>query len=1201
MQRRLVEDDSGLGAAPSAEVPWFAHETDRRLGEEAAAVTPNMRATTEQRMHEQEATPATQHTINLEQVHLQGAHAHRRTMEVIQGDTMVSFTLLQNDTVAENRDEDVVRYFYSSITLHFTGLGMACVDQKEHLVTEVLAQAIQRPTSAVTIVNVTEGSNDGGEFVNVEYQVKSHSTTSHKGIRSLGEYIQPTQPGGAAAAAPLALPALTKYCEVEKWEESRRLQVNNSAAGTTSAVPSNAPMGCLSAPTKPFMSAVQRAAVHLLAPFFWDGSVQIDAFFPTDRSQAGTAEAGRSRWECPLDKQAAFTAPSFSGDTTDYDMSNASAWQGHKGCSCQLGARSNFYTHIRLSEEKQAEMALNNYKLRYASPLNLAFWDWRYPVDDLNAFLKTEQWRSLGRYQEGMVYMTRIDSSDLNKAFIGSYRTVAEAANAQGLDHGHKETTSPKQEGTYELRTTESWYPNEQTFSFDQVGPATCEAPWWYGQYYYAAPYCDSEWNWQVSGEYEWKEIEPYDTVTLTTGANETHTIYMYDSFGDGWSNSVVELYDLLDGSAAASLGSTMVSGTGGGEGNTEEFVLPDPSTMPNIDRINGSVYKQQVVVPGTCANVGVFSNTMIWGVNVFNADGSNMEKPFTCGSIDDGDDAECGFSDLSWSFGSQPTADQWRPTCVGPPTTITYQCNEGNLVCGSCTREEEETLRLELPVRDCAVGCTNAMLGNGHCDAACFVAHCDFDFADCTLPLLSSTLLESFVLNNYHKGAGYIGEEKGDESSSESKSGASTTGAASTSTSGTTSTTASTTTASTTTGSTSQDSPANSSATTAAPTLGLNQSDQSARRLVAASRPRGGSKSGASASSSSSGISAVGGGDTDSNERLLNILPFVDSTLPRFRFRLLGMKNTIVGGVLFTLKRTTSEQCSAGRFDSLQLQCSQSKKDDTSYGADGAFMEASALYNPLLLARLGDYYLNPAHISYDTPDMINPVTKMPYGFEYKQAPESYGGDASSGYHVFFDVNFSEEKTKRLLQYMIDGFYIDQAASELTVKCIAYNGENKVFTMAMFTFTFSPNGPLKIDPFFTTFALPDYSGTTGGFRMLCECGIVILVILNLLGELEEMKQVGFHHYITNFWNAFDLANCSIMLILAVNWVAFYHNQAAPFSPRPRYYVYHDLEAFAHPLALNYTADGEAAEFHGMLKMFFDAENISLFFTGTVCY
>jgi hypothetical protein len=137
-------------------------------------------------------------------------------------------------------------------------------------------------------------------------------------------------------------------------------------------------------------------------------------------------------------------------------------------------------------------------------------------------------------------------------------------------------------------------------------------------------------------------------------------------------------------------------------------------------------------------------------------------------------------------------------------------------------------------------------------------------------------------------------------------------------------------------------------------------------------------------------------------------------------------MQNTIVAGVLFTLKRIENRDCVDGRFNELQPTCGIEEESQAPYGADGAFMEASQLFNPLLLARLDDFYRDPLLKSYSSEHMINPVTKMPFGFEYMPAPAAAGGDEASGFHVFFDVNFSEEKITRLLQYLIDGFYIDE-------------------------------------------------------------------------------------------------------------------------------------------------------------------------------
>ena len=78
--------------------------------------------------------------------------------------------------------------------------------------------------------------------------------------------------------------------------------------------------------------------------------------------------------------------------------------------------------------------------------------------------------------------------------------------------------------------------------------------------------------------------------------------------------------------------------------------------------------------------------------------------------------------------------------------------------------------------------------------------------------------------------------------------------------------------------------------------------------------------------------------------------------------------------------------------------------------------------------------------------------------------------------------------------------------------------------------------------------------------------------------------------------------CVLVLVLTFSWVEFYNSSLKHFNPRSRYYVYHDLEAFAHPLALNYSsASGEPEEFHDMLTMYHDAQGIAKFFTRYAGY
>eukprot|EP00935_MAST-01C_sp_MAST-1C-sp1_P001174 g1174.t1 len=973
-----------------------------------------------------------------------------------EGHTIVEVARQINETLASISGDTELQPLISSVSLRFSGLGLACVDQKLFLVTEVLAQAIQKPTVSVTIVDVTasEGQASSVEDVVVEYWIRTHTTLSHETIMQLGT---------------------DETCVKDPGKR------------------------CTATPTPEFKREVSRTANRLLQPFFWTGKVQVEAL--VTKHDASTD--GVSAWQCEEGHSCAVrTALNFSGDTSDYGYMrydrqiNESSWQSERGCSCKLGGRLNFYAHVNLDalEDTATPLPLQNSdNLQILGGINVALWDWRFPKDELQTFLQDEEWHSYGLYEDGLVYMTRIDPTNLLEHYLGKYDALE---NASSLPEGYTEQSASGagvQKYEYAFTMGYSNYASEQSWGIDlEDGEADCNA------------------NGRLDVAWTSDHSEP---ILLTPGE---HTISLCDSYGDGWTPSSSSFVTVTNG-----LGTTISTHAMTADRYEEQqFTVPEDPTMETYtvppeqwwipmrplsptERVSESVFATQIAVQGSCANIGAFGNSE-WGVR--------LERGT--------EQVELAAENLAWSAGVNPTGDQWRETCIGE-----YNCHEPNIVCGACSREEDDAYRLQLTSaseRECAEGCTNSMLANGACESACFVASCDFDFGDCKLPSETAYASVPFMVRNFNKDASFV-DYLG--------------------------------------------SPVDSSV---AAGRRLKAGGSSASTVTKASGGGGsGSMSSAQGSGSMYGSSdSRTAGSVDKDGLYLGIKPFVDKLKPRYR--LLGLKNTIIGGVLIKLKRSKALPCPRNSFFELQRECVGSVEQDEPYGADGAFMEASSLYNPLLLARMDEFYADPDIKAYNATSLINPVTSMPYGFEYKAAPQNAGGSAASGFHIFLDVSFTEDKVTRLLQYMEDGFFIDQASSELKVSCLCYNGEAEVFTMAIFTFDFSPSGPLKISPYFTTFAVPNYDDNAGRFRLFCEIAIIILICLNIYGEMYEMRQVGVYSYVTNFWNAVDIANCVLVLVLAFSWMAFYHNKLKLFAPSPRYYVYYDLEAPAHPLALNYS-------------------------------
>jgi hypothetical protein len=81
----------------------------------------------------------------------------------------------------------------------------------------------------------------------------------------------------------------------------------------------------------------------------------------------------------------------------------------------------------REDTEVQSLLATGAGTMQFLSPLNLMMWDWRYPADKMNQFLATERWRSLGEYQDGMVFVQRLKPADMMEMHMGLYVVVVEA------------------------------------------------------------------------------------------------------------------------------------------------------------------------------------------------------------------------------------------------------------------------------------------------------------------------------------------------------------------------------------------------------------------------------------------------------------------------------------------------------------------------------------------------------------------------------------------------------------------------------------------------------------------------------------------------------------------------------------------------------------------------------------------------------
>ena len=59
---------------------------------------------------------------------------------------------------------------------------------------------------------------------------------------------------------------------------------------------------------------------------------------------------------------------------------------------------------------------------------------------------------------------------------------------------------------------------------------------------------------------------------------------------------------------------------------------------------------------------------------------------------------------------------------------------------------------------------------------------------------------------------------------------------------------------------------------------------------------------------------------------------------------------------------------------------------------------------------------------------------------------------------MYFDINFSNQRATKYIQYMLDGYYVDSQSTEFEVDMLLYNGQIGSFTYVEIIFKWQPGG-----------------------------------------------------------------------------------------------------------------------------------------------
>ncbi|CAI5467891.1 unnamed protein product [Closterium sp. Yama58-4] len=318
------------------------------------------------------------------------------------------------------------------------------------------------------------------------------------------------------------------------------------------------------------------------------------------------------------------------------------------------------------------------------------------------------------------------------------------------------------------------------------------------------------------------------------------------------------------------------------------------------------------------------------------------------------------------------------------------------------------------------------------------------------------------------------------------------------------------------------------------------------------------------------------------------------------------AQRNRLLIGLFLEQTRADGGPCRPSRFLSLFPYCANSSSRQP-FGINPAFLPSSSLYDPdaaAALAAATNQSLPPLDGQSDssipggsssavsqsdssvpgssassvsqsatggTVAPVNPTElrafqnhSVPYGFAPVQADKA-------AFPVVFDVNLDSGAAAARLQYLVDGFFIDNATRTITAQMLTYNGtiftiglwESHLFVLTRVRFICQVGGQIAVKYEIEPVNVEVFRTEGDWVQLGVTLVYVIAVLWNLLEEAREAFSLWLHTgrvwaYFRSLWNWLDVLSLTIQFSGIIMWFIIAIQLSGPFSVQARYNIYASL-------------------------------------------